>query len=258
DIEPPNPSGYVKSDGLFKHLDFHSDFAGHSIFEVEQDILEALTNAHSFLKNTDVIIVTLGSAIVYEYLKTSHTVANCHKISQKEFKKVKIYSTQITEAFTKFYHKLSAFNSRVQIILTVSPVRHIKDTLMENSASKAILRSTCDELFNNHKKVSYFPSYEIMLDDLRDYRFYSEDMLHPSITAEQYIWNKFAKTYFTEKSLLLIKEWNKVRKAIHHIPLNPKSKAHQKFVSETIIKVQQFSNRFDVSNELDILKRQLI
>ncbi|MEM7109030.1 MAG: GSCFA domain-containing protein [Bacteroidota bacterium] len=257
DLKPPDPTGYVQSDGLFKHLDFHSDFNGHNVLEVEQSIVSVVEKVHSFLKDADVLIITLGTAIVYEYLKTSQIVANCHKIPQKEFKKSRVSSTSIYEAFQKLYQSLSSFNDGLQIIYTVSPVRHIKDTLIENGSSKSILRCSCDVLTESFDQVSYFPSYEIMLDDLRDYRFYKEDMLHPNITAERYIWNKFAETYFTEKSLSSIKEWQKLRKAIDHKPFNPKSDLHQKFVAETITKVDQFSDRFDVSEEMNSLKQQL-
>ncbi|MEM9390447.1 MAG: GSCFA domain-containing protein [Bacteroidota bacterium] len=258
DCRQPGTSGYVQSSGIHQHLDFHSQFGAASKTELASTLDKTVISTHEFLKSADVLIITSGSAMVYEYQKTTEIVANCHKLPQREFRKFMLNTDLIISAFEALLEKLNAFNNQLQIILTVSPVRHIKDTLVANSLSKALLRAACDEIVQKYNNVSYFPSFEIMMDDLRDYRFYKPDMLHPNETAEEYIWNKFVNTYMSHETTTTISEWNKILKAMSHKPFNPTSEAHQKFISETISKLSGFSNKFDVSDELEALKRRLI
>ncbi|MEM9857617.1 MAG: GSCFA domain-containing protein [Bacteroidota bacterium] len=257
DLKSPAKDSYVVSEGLYKHLDFHSNFSATSLSKLEERIVSTTHQTHNFLKKADILVVTLGTAVAYEYLKTSSIVANCHKIPQSEFKQSVITTDSIRAAFDDLVVKMRAFNRNLKIIFTVSPVRHIKDTLETNSVSKATLRTSCNDLVGEFSNVTYFPSYEIMLDDLRDYRFYKADMLHPNRTAIEYIWSKFSEAYFSERTQVLIEKWKKIRKAIDHKPLGTNSEAHQRFVYETISKVEGFSTMFDVSEELNSLREQL-
>ena len=131
--------------------------------------------------------------------------------------------------FRDFYDTLKSTNDHFNILLTVSPVRHVKDTLETNSVSKSILRYACNTISETYDNVQYFPSYEILMDDLRDYRFYEADMLHPNASAIEYIWEAFQQCYFDNDTIIFIKEWKKIRNAIHHKPFYPDSQEHQRY-----------------------------
>jgi hypothetical protein len=194
---------------------------------------------------------------VYENKKSKEIVSNCHKKPQINFDKFLLSQKRIVESFEKFYQELKNINKEVRIILTVSPVRHIKDTLELNSVSKSILRLTCHTLSGAYSDIEYFPSNEIMIDDLRDYRFYKADMIHPSEVAIDYIWEKFGETYFGEETLKFIGEWSKIKSALNHKPFQSDSPAHQQFLKETLSKLNQLKSRVDVSEEIEALKEQL-
>ena len=149
----------------------------------------------------------------------------------------------------------------LKVIFTVSPIRHLRDGAHENQLSKSILLLAVDELVSRFPgKLIYFPAYEIMLDELRDYRFYAQDMLHPSDLAINYIWEQFANNHLTSESRSFIKEWEKIRKAIDHKPFHPGSPAYKVFVSQTLLKMEYLSEKFpffDVSKERMILESKL-
>ena len=254
----PNADGIVENDGLFAHYDFHSSFSNTDKEELVGSINKAVEFTHTFLEKAAYLIITLGTAFVYETTVTSEIVANCHKVPAKHFNKKLLTQKQILEAFEKTYSLLSGAYPKLKIILTVSPVRHIKDTIPLNSVSKSTLRLTCHTLENQFDNVEYFPSYELIMDDLRDYRFYKSDMLHPSADAEDYIWNKFSATYFDNSTQDFIKEWTKIKAAIDHRPFNPASEKHQQFIKATIKKIEALPSGINLEQEISLLKRQII
>ena len=258
DNSSPYEPHFVEAQDLWVHLDFHSKFASPSKAALEHATKQAIEKTHQFLKTTKYLVLTFGTAIVYKSKVSNETVANCHKIPAREFSKYLLTQKQVVEAFLMFLEKLAKFNKSIRLILTVSPVRHIKDTLEVNSVSKSILRLACDTLAGQQENVSYFPSYEIMMDDLRDYRFYAPDMIHPSEQAEAYIWNKFASAYFNDETKALLEKWSSIQNALGHRPFNPASGAHQKFIRQTIQRVQELSDKFDITRELDQLRKQLV
>jgi hypothetical protein len=152
------------------------------------------------------------------------------------------------------YAAAKAFNPEIKVILTVSPVRHLKDTLELNSVSKSVLRLACHTLSQQHADVAYFPSYEIMMDDLRDYRFYKADMIHPSDVAEEYIWQKFIDGYFDDDTKLFLSKWKEITLALKHRPFNRESASHQKFIAETIKRLEELKFLVDVDKEIALLK----
>lgn len=251
----PADNGFIEVNGLYQHFDFHSKFTAQSKPALEKILMDRIRTTHTFLANAEVIIITLGTALVYEHITHEEIVANCHKIPQQIFRKYMLTLEQIENRARQLLESIPA---TTQVIFTVSPVRHIKDTLIINSASKALLRVACEIITKKHPNAHYFPSFEILMDDLRDYRFYRSDMIHPSETAEEYIWEKFVSTHCTEATKGMLSEWKKVRAALSHRPFNPASEAHQKFIAETIKKLRQFSDKFDISSELDLLKQQLL
>lgn len=247
--------GFVENEGLFSHYDFHSSFASTDKIELENNLATAISSTSKFSKELKFLIITFGTAFVYERKDNHQIVANCHKVPAKEFEKKLLTQKQIIEAFEALYPKLP---NDLNIILTVSPVRHIKDTLEMNSVGKSTLRITCDTLSKEYKNISYFPSYEILLDDLRDYRFYASDMLHPTPEAENYIWNKFSNAYFDDQTKEFIDSWGKIRAALSHRPFNPESDKHQSFLKSTIKKIETLEVNLDFNKEIKMLKDQLI
>ncbi|MEL7005728.1 MAG: GSCFA domain-containing protein, partial [Bacteroidota bacterium] len=182
----PEEYSYIHDQGLHSNFEFHSKFSSSDKNLLQQNIKNSIDNTHNFLKRADFLILTLGTAFAYERVENEQIVANCHKVPAKQFKKILLTESQIIKAFYGVKEELNRFNENLQIILTVSPVRHVKDTLELNAVSKSILRMVCHRLCDQYDSVHYFPSYEIVLDDLRDYRFYQRDMIHPNEIAEEY------------------------------------------------------------------------
>jgi hypothetical protein len=239
-------------------LDAHSKF-----FAREKSTLSALLDIQklevsNYLKSANYLIITLGTSFVYTYQKSNEVVANCHKVPQSEFTKNLLPLVEMSAAFQSAQKAIQKINPRLKILLTVSPVRHIKDGMEENSVSKALLRLFCNEAATQNENVSYFPSFEIMMDDLRDYRFYKPDMIHPNEVAEEYIWDFFQEIYFGDSTKSHINDWQKILNALNHKPFNLESKSHQKFIQSTIEKLNQMSSLIDVSEEFEYFESQLI
>ncbi len=255
--ERPGEESYLKHQGVFRNFHFHSDISATDEQEFRRRMDAAFEETAQFLQKATVVIITFGTAVVYQLKRNGEIVANCHKVPSDHFVKKMLFLQEITDAFTVFYQKLKQQNAGAKIILTVSPVRHLKETLEQNSLSKALLRVACGELSRTHDDVDYFPSFELMIDDLRDYRFYAADMLHPSQQAIEYIWDKFTKSYFDEQTLAFVSEWEKIRKALHHRPFYPGSEEYISFVKNTIARVEKYKDVLDVSEELQMLKGYL-
>ncbi|MEQ8924844.1 MAG: GSCFA domain-containing protein [Fulvivirga sp.] len=254
----PAKESYLTNDGIYANYDFHSSFSSLNQQELEDQVVNSLSNTHLFLDKSPVLIITFGTAFIYRRIDNDEIVANCHKVPAKNFKKELLNQKQIIQEFEQLHTKLVLKYPKIRFILTVSPVRHIKDSLELNSVSKSILRIACHSLSEQFENVEYFPSYEIQLDDLRDYRFYKSDMIHPTEEATHYIWNKFAECYFDESTLEFIEEWIKIKRAIDHKPFNPKSEKHQEFVRNTIAKIKSLNSDIDFTEELLSLKKALI
>lgn len=249
---------FIQNSGIWYNFDFHSDFSASKKEQLESKIGDAVHHVHSLLKHSRVITLTFGTAFVYKLNLTGEIVANCHKVPAFNFEKQLLQPHDIVKGFEKAYLAIKYLNPHIKFILTVSPVRHIKDGLEANSLSKSILRVACHSMSQDFSDVEYFPSYEIVMDDLRDYRFYKEDMLHTSEVAENYIWEKFLQKYTGEETRKIIKDWTTLSKAIQHKAFHPKSEAHQKFLKETIAKVKGLSKIIDVQEELKVLEGRLV
>ena len=203
------------------------------------------------------LIITYGTAWAYENLSTGNVVANCHKMPTKNFNRLLLTQKKIIESFDTFYTELKTINPTCKVVLSVSPVRHVRDTLELNSVSKSILRLTCHTLSESYHDVAYFPAYEIMLDDLRDYRFYKEDMIHPSIQAVDYIWEKFGEVFFASETLIFLDQWKKIQTALEHKPFHANSEQHQKFLHVILAKLNELSDKIDLTTEIGRVKIQL-
>jgi hypothetical protein len=248
---------FIESDGIWFNYDLHSDFSASSKEELNAKTNSALKDMNLFLKTANIITITFGTAFVYKLINNNTVVANCHKIPSTNFKKELLKPEEIIEGFGNIYKEIKAVNKNIKFIVTVSPVRHIKDTLELNSVSKCILRTSSHFIKENFSDVEYFPSYEIMMDDLRDYRFYKKDMIHPTEVAEAYIWDKFSDSFIEEESKDLLKKWEGIRKALEHKAFHPNSEKHKKFIKETIDKLRELSTRINVEEEIRILEAKL-
>ncbi len=253
----PSPESYLQNDGLHLNYGLHSSYSSTNRQELEDKIKDSIAEANEFLANSNRIIITYGTAFVYRLKSNNAIVANCHKIPSLNFTKSLLTEKEIVESFQELYSKLKLVNSKYKIVLTVSPVRHLKDTLELNSLSKSILRVVCHSIANQFSDVEYFPAYEILLDDLRDYRFYKTDRLHPTEEAVEYIWERFVTSYFDEPSKKFLNEWKEIEKDLRHRPFHPKSENHQKFLNAVLGRLEIMNNTIDLSNEIQTLKSKI-
>lgn len=255
--QPAPPHTFVESQGVYLNYDFHSAFSSLSKANTEASIANTIGITHHFLKSAQWIFITYGTAWVYQRNDTKEIVANCHKIPANHFTKYLLSQKKVIESFDSFYADLKTFNPDCNIILTISPVRHLKDTLPLNNVSKSVLRLACQTLTEKHHDVHYFPSYEIMMDDLRDYRFYKSDMIHPSEEAEVYIWNKFTDCFFNEESKEFVQKWKSIQMALSHKPFHPQSDGHQSFLRNILLELEAINNIVNVEEEIRHIQSQI-
>jgi len=248
-------NGYGINQGLHFHYDLHSQFSSLEQEKLIKKTNQAVQTTNSQLQTTKWIIISWGTAIVYENKKTGEVVNNCHKVPSKNFNKRMLSAEKVVADFENL---LTTLPNDINIILTVSPVRHIKETLELNNVSKATLRLAAHELSEKHTNIHYFPSFELMMDDLRDYRFYKSDMLHPSEEAIMYIWQKFTTAFFDDSTQSFIKEWDKIANALNHKPFNPHSDEHQKFLKKIELSLQNLKYTVDTSKELQLIHNQIL
>ena len=256
--ELPAPHTYTQHHDINFNYDFHSQLSALNKNELTVMINNTIGSAHYFLKDAQWLLITYGTSWVYNRKDTGEIVANCHKIPADSFTKSLLSEKEIVESFREFHQTLLKFNPNVRIILTLSPVRHIKDTLTLNSTSKATLRVACHHIEENFAGVEYFPAYEMMMDDLRDYRFYKSDMLHPTSEAEDYIWEKFGERYFSQDTQKFLKQWKRILMALSHKPFHLNSSAHQQFLTDTIKKLDELKEKVDVTEEITLLRSRLV
>lgn len=225
------------------------------------EVNTAIKQTHQQIQNLDYLIVTLGTANVFVHKKSNQIVANCHKMPSDEFERKRLTINEITAAFEPIFGQLKRINPNLKIIFTVSPVRHIRDGFVENQRSKATLLLAIDELVKKYYFVSYFPAYELVIDDLRDYRFFKDDMIHPSKLAVDYVWDYFKRTYFSEKTSELNHQIDKIIQAKNHRPFDEHSELHQKFIQNQIQKIYHLQQQFSFLNfekELNWFEEKLI
>jgi len=248
----------VESQGVHFHWQAHGAVSAlnarelHTIMHLRRQELQAR------LQTADWLIITLGSAFAYRLKSTGQVVANCHKVPQSQFTKELLSVQEMTDVLMLTVNKLAANNPRLKTILTVSPVRHIRDGLIENNRSKARLIEVAHVLCEQLKNVHYFPAYEILMDELRDYRFYANDRVHPSEEAVRYIWNRFSEAYFDDATRAFIADWRQIRSALQHRPFQPHAASHQQFLRSTLEKLNQLADKVDVHAEVSLLQKQLL
>lgn len=234
---------------LFEHQGLWSCFEAHSSLSspdkqlVLQRLNAGLHQTRKQLQSASHVFLTLGTAWAYQYLKTQTLVANCHKVPQREFKKQLLSIPTIQEALQQCVVDIKTINPNVQVVFTISPVRHIKDGVVENQRSKAHLIAAVHTLVEDGL-ATYFPAYELLMDELRDYRFYCEDLVHPNGLAIDYIWERFASAWVSQDAQQTMKEVDAIRKGLAHRPFNPESEQHLRFRASLEQRIAQLQHDF--------------
>ncbi len=231
--------------GLWNSFSHHSRFSDTNPEVALEKINSRIQSSHNFLKKADFLMITLGTSWIYKLINSGQVVANCHKVSAAQFDRYRLKVNEIVDTYEALLEKLWAFNPNLKVIFTVSPIRHLKDGAIENQLSKSTLLLAIDHLISKFgdRGCYYFPSYEIMMDELRDYRFYAEDMIHLSPLAINYIFERFTKSMFTVESMEIATEVLKVRKAMEHRPVNPQTAEFRKFINSSLVQIGQLSQR---------------
>lgn len=222
----------------------HSSFASRNATESLDRLNHALNLGKQKLKKSSYLVITWGSAWVYHLKGSGALVANCHKVPARYFERRLLSVEMIVSYYLKWIQKLERFNPELKLIFTVSPVRHTRDGFIENQWSKSTLLLALHQLQTQHPSISYFPSYEIMMDDLRDYRFYEPDLIHPNTQAIDYIWEHFQKTYFSEASIHFMQQIESLQKASQHQPFDWESEAHQQFIAIQLTKIEKLKAEY--------------
>ena len=218
--------------GLWHCFDAHSELSNSSKEHLLERLNHGLTSTRKHVGSASHIIITLGTAWVYRHLESGGVVANCHKVYQKKFFKELITVPEILKSLERTVKLVQSVNTNVKLIFTVSPVRHLKEGFVENQRSKAHLIAAIHQLLeisNFALNISYFPSYELLMDELRDYRFYERDMVHPNQLAIDYIWEKFKSIWISDTSFAIMDEVDTVQRGVSHRPFHPESEQHLSF-----------------------------
>ena len=252
----------ISHDGLWHSFFHHSRFSHEDKTEALRKINSRIKAASNFLKTADTLFVTFGTAWVYEHKKTEQIVSNCHKIPSSEFTRYRLGVDEIVARYNHLLKELFQFNPHLKVVFTVSPIRHWKDGANQNQISKATLLLAINSIVNRsgNEACSYFPSYEIVMDELRDYRFYAEDMLHISDLATKHIWERFEQAFVSPETLSLKKEIDKIIRAKNHRPFNPKTENHRKFLSSYLQKCEELEDKYAYINlklEIESFTKQL-
>ena len=249
-IERSVQKEYFTEDDIFFYNDLWQCYEVHSelshpdkaIFLSNLNSIVELTHRH--IGSLTHCIITLGTSWVYRNIETNEIVANCHKVPQKQFSKELLSPEIIAQSIESILFTISVVNPNCNFVFTVSPVRHIKDGFAENTLSKAHLIAALHKTINYlPSPISYFPSYEIMMDELRDYRFYAEDLLHPNQTAIDYIWILFFENYISESEFGLMNQICEVQRALQHRPFNPNTESHLRFLEQLNLKIDQIKEK---------------
>lgn len=245
-----NEAKFIENDVFFYNerwhcYEVHSDLSTIDKEEFLENLNTILQFTHQQLTQSSHIIITYGTSWIYRLKSNNEVVANCHKVPQNQFNKEILSIESIEESIQNTIHLIRKLNPDCQFIFTISPVRHIKDGFVENQRSKSHLISAIHQILNlKSQGLNYFPSYEILMDELRDYRFYADDMLHPSQRAVNYIWERFSEARISKESHSVMKEVETIQKGLAHRPFNPNSDSHQLFLLKLQDKVVNLQKQF--------------
>jgi hypothetical protein len=229
---------------LWHSWQHHSVFSGMSKEDVLQNINRSQTEANNFLKTASWLIITPGTSYNYIFKKSGVPVANCHKAPQNFFEKKLLSTDEIISNLSGSISKLRSLNSNLKIIFTISPVRHVKDGVVENNRSKGRLIDAIHSITEKFENVFYFPSYELIIDVLRDYRFYKSDLVHPTSAATDFVFENFCNAFLDDPGKKLLEEIKAISSAINHKPFQKESTSHKKFMATQLEKIQKIKTKF--------------
>ena len=242
----------VPHDGRYLNYDFHSSISGQSVEHAVEVMHEVLVEGGRCIKGGDLVIITLGTAWCYVHKESGRVVANCHKQPASLFERRLMSVAEVVEQLVNVVESIGG-----RVLFTVSPIRHVGEGLEDNSLSKAILRVAVSEVCNMYGGgVDYFPSYEMMMDDLRDYRFYDADMVHPTKQAIDYITEKFFEAALSERAKQIMQQVDRVISAVEHRPFNPKGESYKTFCRKQIEAIEGLKG-VDLSKERAFFERIL-
>jgi hypothetical protein len=237
----------------------HSRFSGLTQQESLHKINTAITEAHVYLKEADCLMITLGSAWLYTLTEKAtnaipfSVAANNHKAPSDWFQKKLLNPSEAIYLLNELIKSLQKFNPKLRIIFTISPVRHLREGLVENNRSKSVLIQAVHQLVDSYEHLYYFPAYELVIDDLRDYRFYAEDLIHPNYQATQYVWEKLVEACMEEDTKSFMKEIAEINLAYQHKPFNPSTEMHQLFLKSYLKKAKQILEKYpDLNLEAEL------
>jgi lysophospholipase L1-like esterase len=233
-----------KEGDLWHSWQHHSRFSSPEKSEILRGINDEFSMARNHFAKTKMLILTLGTAHVFIEKKSNQVVNNCHKVPPQYFDKKRLSVEEVVLNLKTVFEKIFSQNTDYQIVMTVSPIRHLRNGLIENNRSKAVLLLACAELSDLFPNVHYFPAYELVIDDLRDYRFYATDMMHPTDQAIDYIWQHFTDTFFTEKTKMIMDEVQKINLMKQHRPLHPNTEGYQQFVNNLQQKIDFLQRKY--------------
>ena len=231
---------------IWSCFDAHSDMNELEEDEIIENLNSTIVEFSKSLKEASHVFLTFGTAWVYERKEDRKVVANCHKVAQDVFEKRLLSYDEILQSYHEITRLIHELNPNAQIVFTVSPVRHIKDGFVGNQRSKAHLIGALHQFLEENKDVRcfYFPAYELVMDELRDYRFYDQDMLHPNQLAIDYIWERLLESFVSLETMMIMKKVEEVTKAMEHKPFNPTSQQHLKFMDSLIDKIDYLLDRY--------------
>ena len=242
---------YFTEKDIFYHneawhcFDVHSELSNFDKVAFLNHLNQLIDSTNLQIQQATHFIITLGTAWVYRNIESNQIVANCHKVMQKHFIKELLSVEVIEQSLQNIISLITSVNPYAKFVFTISPVRHIKDGFTENNVSKSHLITAMNKVVTvSSSKCNYFPAYEIMMDELRDYRFYAEDMLHPNTTAIDYIWTRFFEHFVNEKEFQVMQQVNDVQKALQHRSFNPDSINHQKFLQHLKQKINTLASEY--------------
>jgi hypothetical protein len=248
---------FYQADDLFQFdecwlsWDHHSRFGAITPEGALKKMNDAVADAHDFLKKTEWVILTLGSAFIYELKASRQPVANCHRVPASTFHHRLLGLEEVLTALDNTIHKIRYQKKDTKFIFTVSPVRHLREGMIENNRSKAVLLQAVHHMVEKFSGIYYFPAYELVVDDLRDYRFYAEDMVHPNYQATEYVWEKMMQSCLDETAQTIVQQLKKIQIAVKHRPFHPWKSSHQQFLKSQLEATKVLQQQFPHLDLLD-------
>lgn len=239
----------------------HGKFSSPDREMVLDQVNSRIHSSYLQMDRTNWLLITFGTSYVYQQKENGNVVSNCHQLPEQSFIRKRLTVEEIVNRYQAILPELFTRYPQLKVLFTVSPIRHIRDGMTENQLSKATLMLAIDELKNRFpKQLFYFPSYEIVLDELRDYRFYADDMVHPSSLAIEYIWERFSETFFSDATIRLMKTVEEINRALTHKPFHPESDRYKDFIKQILFKIDKLKGEYpylDFQKEIELCRIRL-